>query len=335
LIRAQAGRIDDDPLMQQADHGGGARIVVVGAGNVGATFAYALVQSGLASEIVLVDRNEGRAEGEAMDLSHAVPFSRPTRVRPGSLDDCADAAITVITAGAGQKAGETRMDLARSNDEILGSIVPQVAEANQDGIIVVTTNPVDVLTARAVEWAQLPPGRVFGTGTILDTARFRALLADRLRVDPRSIHAFVIGEHGDSEVPVWSSANVAGVSVRDYCASTSTPLDADEMRNIGADVRNAAYEIIERKGATQYGVGAGMMRLVEAILRDQHTVLSVSSPIPGFYGISDVCLSLPAVIGRNGVERVIEIPLSADEQGALRRSADILRDAVAELRRSN
>ena len=317
--------------MQQSDHAPGARIVVVGAGNVGATFAYALVQSGLASEIVLVDRNEARAEGEAMDLSHAVPFSRPTRVRAGTLAECADAAITVITAGASQRPGETRMDLARRNDEILSGIVPQVAEANRDGIIVITTNPVDVLTARAVEWAKLPTGRVFGTGTILDTARFRALLADRLSVDPRSIHAFVIGEHGDSEVPVWSSANVAGVSVKDYCASAGTPLDDAEMRSIGDDVRNAAYEIIQRKGATQYGVGAGMMRLVEAILRDQHTVLSVSAPIPRFYGINAVCLSLPAVIGRTGVERVIEIPLAPDEEEALRDSAGVLRQAIVDL----
>jgi L-lactate dehydrogenase len=315
----------------RSEHAPGGRIVIVGAGNVGATFGYALVQSGLASEIVLVDNNQARAEGEAMDLSHAVPFSRPTRVRPGTLDDCAGAAVTVITAGAGQKPGETRMDLARRNDAILSSIVPRVAEVDPSGIIIVTTNPVDVLTARAVAAAGLAPGRVFGTGTILDTARFRALLAARLQVDPRSIHAFVVGEHGDSEVAVWSSANVAGVSVSDYCAGIGRPLDDAEMENIAADVRDAAYDIIERKGATQYGVAAGMLRIVEAILRDQHTILSVSAPIPGFYGIDGVCLSLPAVIGRNGVERMIEIPLSADEQAALRRSAGVLRNAVAEL----
>ena len=321
----------DERVMSQNDHSAGSRIVVVGAGNVGATFAYALVQSGLASEIVLVDNNQARAEGEAMDLSHAVPFSRPTRVRAGSLDDCVDAVITVITAGAGQKPGETRMDLARRNDAILSSIVRRVAEANRSGIVIVTTNPVDVLTARAVASANLPPGQVFGTGTILDTARFRALLAERLEVDPRSIHAFVVGEHGDSEVAVWSSANVAGVSVLDYCAQAGRELDDAEMDNIAAEVRDAAYEIIERKGATQYGVAAGMLRLVEAILRDQHTILPVSAPIPGFYGIDGVCLSLPAVIGRTGVERMIEIPLAADEQDALRRSAEVVRNAVAEL----
>ena len=307
------------------------RVVIVGAGNVGATFAYALVQSGLTSEVVLVDSNGARAEGEAMDLAHAVPFSRPTRVRPGSIEDCADAAVTVITAGAAQRPGETRMDLARRNDAILSGIVPNVARANANGIIVITSNPVDVLTARAVGWAKLPAGRVIGSGTILDTARFRSLLAERLQVDPRSIHAFVIGEHGDSEVAVWSSANVAGVSLRDYTSHMGLPLDDAEMANIATDVRDAAYEIIERKGATQYGVAAGLLRLVEAILRDQHTILSVSSPIPGYYGINGVCLSLPAVIGRNGVERVIEISLSPDEQASLRRSAEVLRTAIAEL----
>ena len=313
------------------EHSPLSRVVIVGAGNVGATFGYALVQAGLASEIVLIDYDAERAEGEAMDLAHAVPFSRPTRVRAGSYADCAGAAITVIAAGARQQPGETRLELLRRNDSIVGGIVAQVAAANPDGIIIVATNPVDVLTSRAVSIAGLPAGRVFGSGTILDTARFRALLAERVGVDPRSIHAFVIGEHGDSEVAVWSSAHIAGLPLREFCAAGGRELTEADMEAIATEVCEAAYLIIERKGATQYGVAAGLLRLTEAILRDQHTILSVSSPIPGYYGISGVALSLPAIIGRDGVERVIEISLSDSEQAALRRSAQVLEQAIASL----
>jgi L-lactate dehydrogenase len=309
------------------------RVVVVGAGNVGSTFAFALIMSGLASEIVLVDANARRAEGEAMDLAHAVPFSKPVHVWSGSIQDAAGAAITVVAAGASQKPGETRLDLVRRNDGIFGSIIPAVASANPDGIILVATNPVDILTRRSIGYSGLPANRVFGSGTILDTARFRALLAERLGVDPRSIHAFIAGEHGDSEVPIWSSASVGGMPLEDFCRSLSIAFGDEDQERIYTAVRDAAYEIIDRKGSTSYAVAAGLMRIVEAILRDQKTVLSVSSLIGDYYGIDDVCLSLPTIVGRGGVESVLRLGLSAAEASALRRSADVLRSALAELER--
>src|SRR5919107_2998682 len=228
------------------------RVAIVGVGNVGASFAYALLLSGLAAEIVLVDANARRAEGEAMDLQHAVPFAKPTRVWAGSYADCAGAAVTVIAAGAAQKPGETRLDLVRKNAAIFGQIVPQVAEANPDGIILVATNPVDILSYETWQLSGLPAGRVIGSGTILDTARFRAALSDHFGVDPRSVHAFIAGEHGDSEVPVWSSANIAGMRLREFCSANGLRYDQDAMDGIFASTRDAAYQIIERKGATYY-----------------------------------------------------------------------------------
>jgi L-lactate dehydrogenase len=307
------------------------RIAIVGAGNVGATFAYALVLSGLATEIVLIDANRERAEGEAMDLAHAVPFSRPTRVWAGDYGECAGAAITVLAAGSGQRPGETRLDLTRRNAAILRDVVPRVAAANPEGILLVTTNPVDVLTLDAWRTSGLGRSRVLGSGTTLDTGRFRALLGTYLGVDPRSVHAFVIGEHGDSEVAVWSRANVAGISLADFAAERGVPFDADTMAGIVAETRDAAYAIIERKGATYYGVAAALLRITEAIVRDQRTVLSVSSVLDGQYGLHDVALSLPSVVGGRGVEQVVPPVLSADEEAALRRSADVLRRGSEEL----
>lgn len=307
------------------------KIAVVGAGNVGATFAFAAVMAGVASEVVIVDANEQRAEGEAMDLQHAVPFTRPVRVQAGTMEDCAGAAVTVVAAGAGQRPGESRLDLVRRNADIFCSIIPPLAAANPDGIVLVATNPVDVLTYHAWKISGLPPERVIGSGTILDTARFRMLLADHFEVDPRSVHAYIIGEHGDSEVPVWSAANIAGMRLVDYCAANDVPYDRAALDDIFERTRDAAYHIIERKGATYYAVAAGLLRIVEAIIRDQNTVLSVSSLIRDFYGIEDVYLSLPAVIGRSGVQRTLKLDLSPEEASGLRRSASVLRATIAEL----
>lgn len=307
------------------------RVAVVGAGKVGATFAYALLLSGLAAEIVLIDPNRRRTEGEAMDLNHAVPFAQPTRIWAGDYGDCAGAAITLIAAGANQRPGETRLDLLRRNAAIFGQIVPQIARHNPDGIILVATNPVDVLTYASWRLSGLPSQRVIGSGTILDTARFRYLLSQRFAVDPRSVHAYIIGEHGDSEVPVWSLANIAGMRLADYVAAHGPAWDQGVMDDIFRQTRDAAYHIIERKGATYYAVAAGLVRIVEAVLRDQHTVLSVSSLIDGPYGLRDVCLSLPAVVNRGGVERVLHPNLHDDELAALRRSATILKSTIAEL----
>ncbi|MDQ3702226.1 MAG: L-lactate dehydrogenase [Chloroflexota bacterium] len=307
------------------------RVAVVGAGNVGSTFAYTLLLSGLASELVLIDANQARAEGEVMDLNHAVPFTHPMRIWAGGYADCAGAAITVVAAGAGQRAGETRLDLVKKNAAIFRQLIPEVVQHNPQGILLVATNPVDVLTHAAWRLSGLPPQRVIGSGTILDTARFRYLLSRHFGVDSRSVHAHIIGEHGDSEVPVWSLANIAGMHLPDFCAAQGLPHDGAAMAEIFRQTRDAAYHIIERKGATFYAVAAGLMRIVEAILRDQRTVLSVSSLIEGPYGLSDVCLSLPTVVRRQGVERVLTLDLSPTEREALGRSADVLKATSAQI----
>jgi L-lactate dehydrogenase len=307
------------------------RVAIVGAGNVGATFAYTLVLSGVAPEIVLIDRDERRAEGEAMDLNHAVPFSPPARIWAGSFADCAAADVIVLTAGAGQKPGETRLDLAERNAAIFRDIVPRVVTANAGAILLVATNPVDVLTYGTLKISGLAPARVIGSGTILDTARFRYLLSEHFSVDARSVHAYIVGEHGDTEVPVWSLANIAGMRLAAYQTAHGMPADADAMRAIVDDTRQAAYHIIERKGATYYAVAAGLLRIVEAILRDQATVLSVSSLVPGYYGIADVCLSLPSVVERGGISRVLHLTLDDQETVALQRSAAVLRQTIESL----
>ena len=307
------------------------RVAIVGAGNVGATFAYTLLLSGLASEIVLIDLNRQRAEGEAMDLNHSVPFAHPARVWAGDYPDCAGAALTVVTAGAAQRPGESRLDLARRNAAIMRQIVPLIAQHNPGGVLLMATNPVDVLSHVAWRASGLPAERVIGSGTILDTARFRYLLSEHFGVDPRSVHAYIVGEHGDSEVPVWSLANIAGMRLRDFCAAQGQAFDEAAMASIFEQTRDAAYAIIERKGATYYAVGAGLLRVVEAVLRDQRTVLSVSSLMHDYYGIDGLYLSVPAVIDRGGVEEVLRLQLSEHEVAGLRRSAEILRETLRDL----
>jgi L-lactate dehydrogenase len=307
---------------------GPSRVAVVGLGNVGASFAYALLLSGLASEIVLIDANHAKAEGEAMDLNHAVPFAKPTRIWAGSYEDCAGAAVTVIAAGANQKPGETRLDLVHKNAKIFQSIVPQVVKNNPNGILLIATNPVDVLTYISYKISGLPAERVIGSGTILDTARFRYLLSQHFDVDARSVHGFIVGEHGDSEVPVWSMANIAGMRLADYCQAHNIKCEQSDLDELFRQTRDAAYEIIQRKGATYYAVAAGLMRIVEAILRDQSTVLSVSSLVHGQYGLKDVCLSLPTVVSHRGIERVLQLVLSEDEREQLEKSAAVLKTTI-------
>lgn len=307
------------------------RVAVVGAGNVGATFAYALLLSGLTAEIVLVDKNHRKAEGEAMDLNHAIPFAHATRVWAGDYADCAGAAVTVLTAGAGQAPGETRLDLLQRNAAIFAEIVPQVVRHNPEGILLIATNPVDVLTYATLKVSGLPVARVMGSGTILDTARFRYLLSQHFGVDARSVHAFIIGEHGDSEVPVWSLANIAGMRLPEFCRAHGVALDRPAMDDLFRQTRDAAYHIISRKGATYYAVAAGLMRIVEAILRNQSTVLSVSHLVQDYYGINDVCLSLPALVNRGGVQKLLRIELSEQEAEQLRHSADVLKRTIAKL----
>ncbi len=310
---------------------GPVRVAVVGVGIVGATFAYALLLSGLASEIVLIDANRAKAEGEAMDLNHAVPFTHPTRIWAGNYPECAGAAVTVLAAGASQKPGETRIDLIKKNAAIWRAIIPEVAKHNPAGILLIATNPVDVLTYAAWKLSGFAAGRVIGSGTVLDTSRFRYLLSRHFGVDARSIHAYIIGEHGDSEVPVWSLANIAGMRLPEFCQAQNLPYDPHAMDEIFVQTRDAAYRIIERKGATYYAVAAGLMRITQAILRNQSTVLSTSSLINDYYGIGDVCFSLPTVIDRGGVENVLRLQLSSEEIEKLRHSAEVLKTTIRSL----
>ena len=308
------------------------RIAIIGAGNVGTTFAYALLMSGLASEIVLIDANRSKAEGEAMDLNHSVPLMQPARIWAGEYADCAGAAVTVITAGSNQKPGETRLDLLQRNAGIMRQVVQAVVENNPEGLLLVATNPVDILTYVAWKVSGLPRQRVIGSGTILDTARFRYLLSQHFGVDPRSVHAYIIGEHGDSEVPVWSLANIAGMELSTFCQANGLECSPEMMQEIFQQTRDAAYQIIERKGATFYAVASGLLRIVEAILRDQATVLSVSSYIEDFYGISGIYLSLPTVISRQGVHRFIRLTLTESEVDGLQKSAKLLKETAGRLR---
>jgi len=307
------------------------RVAVVGAGNVGATFAYTLVLNGLVGEIVLIDIDRERAEGEAMDISHAVPLTNPVRVWAGDYSDCAGADVVVVTAGTAQRPGETRLDLVKRNAEIFGHVIPNITQHNETGILLIATNPVDVLSYVAWKLSGFPSRRVIGSGTVLDTARFRYLLSDLLDLDARNVHAYVVGEHGDSEVPIWSLANIAGMRLNEYCRRVQCDVGDDLRAHISHQVRDAAYEVIERKGATYYAVGMALVRIVEAILRDQRTVLTVSNLVPGYYGIEDVYLSLPAVIGREGVERVVELALGDEELAALNGCAQVLHTVLAEL----
>lgn len=245
------------------------RTAIVGAGNVGATYAYALLLNGLSSEIVLIDSNHARAEGEAMDLNHAVPFAPPTRIWAGDFSDCAGAAVTVVAAGVNQRPGETRLDKISRNGEIWKQIIPQIVQHNPGGLFLIATNPVDALTYAALKLSGLPTERVIGSGTVLDTARFRYLLSQHFQVDARRVHAFIIGEHGDSEVPVWSLANIAGMKLEDFCRAQGVELNAADRQNIYEQTRDAAYRIIERKGATYFAVAAGLIRITASLLRNQ------------------------------------------------------------------
>jgi L-lactate dehydrogenase len=307
------------------------KVAVVGVGQVGSTFAYALLLSGLVGEMVLIDIDRERVVGEAMDLNHAVPLSNPMRIWAGEYADCADADVVVISAGTGQRPGESRLDLVKRNAGIFQEIIPRITEHNRRGILLVATNPVDVLSYVAWKVSGFSSQRVIGSGTVLDTARFRYLLAQHLGVDARNVHAHIIGEHGDSEVAVWSKANITGIGLEDFCQRHGCELDQAQREAIFCRTRDAAYEIIERKGATYYAVAVGLLRIVESILRNQHTVLSVSSLVPGYYGIEGVYLSLPAVIGRTGLEEVVHLPLNEKEREALLDSAGVLKGVIDDL----
>jgi L-lactate dehydrogenase len=302
------------------------RIAVIGAGLVGATSAYALMMSRIASEIVLVDVDHERAVGEAMDLNHGIPYVSNQRIWAGTYDDVRDADITVITAGANQKPGETRLDLVKRNSEILKGVVDSLVQVGNTGILLVVANPVDVLTYVAWKLTGWDAKRVIGSGTVLDTARLRHHLGQRFEVDPRSVHAYILGEHGDSEMALWSSATIGNVPLAQFPQYDRAALD-----QIFYDTRTAAYQIIQRKKATYYAIGLGVARICEAILLNQHSVLSVSTLATGQYGIEDVYLSLPSVVGVNGVQQVLTPPMNDEEIAALRHSAEVLKGTLRQI----
>jgi len=307
-------------------------VVIIGAGLVGSTFAYALMINGIASEIILIDRNEERLEGEVMDLNHGISFVRPTLVRAGDYEDCKDADIIVICAGANQKPGETRIDLLGRNTEIFRSIIDRIKASGTEAIILVATNPVDIMTYVTYKLSGYEPSRVIGSGTVLDSARFRYLISSHCRVDPSNGHAYIIGEHGDTEVPVWSMANIAGLRFSEYCpvcGKNCGPFPKDDIVN---EVKNAAYRIIKGKGATYYAIGLALVHIVESILRDEYSVLTVSSLLNGEYGLHDVCLSLPSIVARRGVIKKVPVELSPDEEAGLLHSANVLKEFQRQLK---
>jgi L-lactate dehydrogenase len=308
------------------------KVVVVGAGAVGSTFGYALAQSGLADEIVLVDRNQDLARGQVLDLAHGQPFFPSVSIRVGEPLDYADADVIVVTAGAAQKAGETRLALLQRNAAIIRHIVNDAREQNSAAVMIVVSNPVDILTHVALQHSGWDRSRVVGSGTVLDSARLRHLLSQRCGVDVHNVHAYVLGEHGDSEFAAWSMAHVAGVRIDEYCTNCGRCADwLAERAHIEQEVRDSAYHIIDYKGATSFAVGLALVRIVGAILRGQRSVLTVSTLLDGEFGLRDVCLSVPCIVSNGGVERIVQSPLLSDELESLSASASLLKKALGQL----
>lgn len=308
------------------------KIAIIGCGFVGSACAFALMQSGLFSEMVLIDSNEERAEGEALDISHGLPFSKPMQIYSGTYDDITDAGIIAITAGAGQKPGESRLELVHKNVEIFKSIIPEISKRNYKGILLIVSNPVDIMTYTALKLSGLPSNQVFGSGTVLDTARLKYLLGEHLGVDARSVHAFILGEHGDSEIAAFSSANVSGIELKEFCDfACKTDKHEEAMKEIAEDVKLSAYEIIKKKGATYYGIAMSVRRICEAIILDQKSILPISCLQNGKNGIENVVLSMPMIVGKHGAERSVEISLSEEERRAIKSSADMLKGIIKTL----
>ena len=307
------------------------KVGIVGAGMVGSAAGYALALRGAASRVVFVDQNADLARAQAEDIAHAVPFASATVVTAGDYADLAGAGVVILAAGVSQKPGETRLELLSRNAEVFRTVIGHVRDAAPDAILLVATNPVDIMTDIATRLSGLPPSRVIGSGTILDTARFRSLLGQHLGVAPQSIHAYVLGEHGDSEVLAWSAARAGAVPIRSFAAQVGAPLTDEVIARIDDRVRNAAYTIIAGKGATWYGIGAGLARIVRAIAADEQAVFSVSIVTAEVEGIRDVALSVPRVVGAQGVTAQLFPELDAAEHAALERSARLLKDTAAAL----
>lgn len=309
------------------------KVALIGTGFVGSTTAYTLMIGGLFSEMVLIDINEEKVKGEVMDLNHGLPFAKPVKIYQGSYSDCKDADLIIISAGANQKEGETRLDLVQKNTAIFKNIVTNIIRHTtpEKSIILVVTNPVDILTYVTSKISGWPVGRVIGSGTVLDTARFRFLIGEHVGLDARNVHGYILGEHGDTELPAWSLTTIAGMPMEEYCSACNTCVGSVNRDNIFEKVKNSAYDIIKAKGATYYAVALAVNRIAEAIMRDEHSILTVSSPLQGQYGITDVALSIPSVVDRNGINRVLEVPLTEEERKLLLHSADTLKEIIAKL----
>lgn len=302
------------------------KVVVVGAGTVGTTLAYTLQITGVATEIILIDSNHELALGQVMDMNHGLPFVPPVHIYAGAYPDCKDADVIIIAAGARQKPGETRLDLVDRNAQICRSIVDSIMPYTTEALLLLVTNPVDIMTYAVVKHSGLPPRQVIGSGTVLDSARFRYLLSQHCNIDTHNVHAYVIGEHGDSEVLLWSQVRMAGTSLElfcRHCACGRAPLDKTEITEA---VKNSAYHIIEAKGSTNYGVALAVTNIIEAAIRDENSVLTVSMMLDGEYGINECCLSVPCIINKKGVSRIVEAELDQVEENDLKQSAQILKD---------
>jgi L-lactate dehydrogenase len=310
------------------------KIGIIGCGFVGSTAAYAMVLRGVGREIILVDLNRARAEAEADDILHAAPFSNDIHIRAGDYSDLRNAQVVVVTAGVAQKPGETRLQLLERNYAVFHQIIPSVLNVVPEAVLVIATNPVDIMTHITAEIAAgygIPKLRILGTGTTLDTARLRALLGVELGIDSSHIHAYVLGEHGDSEVVNWSAVNVGGIGLEEFCAQHHLDLCGDRRLEIDRMVRNAAYEIIQGKGATYYGIGAALARIVNVILRDQRSIMTVCTPLPEICGVKNVTISIPQLVGGAGIIDTFPPELNEEEEAALRRSAQVIHDAISSL----
>lgn len=307
------------------------KAVMVGCGFVGSASVFALMQSGLFSEIALIDANREKAEGEAMDISHGIPFAKQMRIYAGDYDDVKDAGIVIVTAGANQQPGETRLDLVNKNVGIFKKIIPEISSRGFEGILLIVANPVDILTKVAIQLSGFPENRVIGSGTVLDTARLKYRLSEHLGVDSKSIHAFIVGEHGDSEIAAFSSANVSGIPLSRFCELRGHFAHHEAENEIAEKVKNSAYDIIQRKKATYFGVAMAVKRICEVIVRNEKAVLPVSTSMHGEYGIEDVVLSMPCVVGSEGIEIQVPVVLSDEEKAKLQESANILKETIRTL----
>lgn len=304
------------------------KIVVVGSGAVGSTFAYTVLLKGLANELVIIDINKDKAEGDALDLNHGILLAQPMKIYAGDYSDCKDADIIVITAGAAQKPGETRLDLMQRNVAIFNQILSEILKYNDKAIFLIATNPVDILTQITLKLTNLPKNRVIGSGTLLDSSRFRYLISQKAKIDTRSIHGMIIGEHGDTELPAWSLLNISGVNISSLTPSDRFYLSQEDQEEIYGNTKNAAYQIISKKGATFYAIALSLARICEAILGDQKSILPVSVYLEDYKGINDVCLGIPSIVGRNGVEEILDIPLNEEEEEKLMVSAKQLKSFI-------